>query len=67
MDIKEVREHLQGREQQLDALIKLLEHTGESHPQYDQLKNCRAEYKIVVSQLNRLNTKYATQLQTTDE
>ena len=56
MDTRElVKQQLESRKEQLRALIIHLEAYGESHTQYDQLENCKKEYELVISQLEKLN------------
>ena len=55
MDVAALRQHLQGRREQLRALILLLENRGENHPQYSQIEILKAEYQTVLTQLKKLN------------
>lgn len=56
MDTKElIKQQLESRKEQLRALIRHLEVYGENHPQYNQLENCKKEYELVISQLEKLN------------
>ncbi|MCC3473312.1 MAG: hypothetical protein JGK10_16315 [Microcoleus sp. PH2017_13_LAR_U_A] len=65
MDKYAVLEHLQERKQQLHALILYLQSSGETHSQYDQLAKCKAEYELVISQLQRLQKQNKKQGQPT--
>lgn len=56
MDKQEIITHLQGRREQLIALIAHLEGRGKTHPQYNQLQICRNELQTVNSQLKKLNS-----------
>ncbi|MEG5159568.1 hypothetical protein QUB37_03845 [Microcoleus sp. AT3-A2] len=57
MDKEALKTHLEGRKEQLNALIKHLETRGDEHPQYGQLDNCKIEFQTVISQLDKLKNK----------
>ena len=57
MNKNSVIRHLEGRKEQLKALILLLENRGEKHPQYNNLEMCKTEYETVINQLKQLNDK----------
>lgn len=54
MDANAVKKHLEGRKEQLNALIKHLENRGSGYPQYNQFENLKKEYELVISQLKKL-------------
>jgi hypothetical protein len=54
MNKEEIKKHLEQRQQQLDALIGILETEGKNHPQYHQLSMLRDSKEDVNKQLSRL-------------
>jgi archaellum component FlaC len=50
--IKGAINELEEKKQQLKALIEFLRQSGQSNPQYYQIKTCESEYELASRQIN---------------